>query len=236
MATPVMSGYSDFRQNWNVRKKCCFCLKLIVLTKEQNFECFRRIRRVFSTFQKINQKNGHAGKVRIQRFWSKLKRPQNMLFLPQLIVLMKEQNFECFRRIRRLFSTFQKINQKNGHAGNVRIQRFWSKLKSPQNMLFWPQTDCFDERTKFWMFQKNSKGIFNIWKTQPKKSTNKMATPVRSGYSDFGQNWNVSKTCCFCFKLIVLMKEQNFECFRRIRRVTFNIWKTQPKKSTKRIN
>ena len=113
----------------------------------------------------------------------------------------------------------KKINQQNGHAGKVRIQRFWSKLKSPQNMLFLLQTDCFDERTKFWMFQKNSKGIFNIWKTQPKKSTNKMATPVRSGYSDFGQNWKVRKTCCFCFKLIVLMKEQNFECFRRIRRV-----------------
>ena len=111
MATPVRSGYSDFGQNWKVRKTCCFCFKLIVLMKEQNFECFRRIRRVFSTFEKINQKN------------------------------------------------------------------------------------------------------------QPKKSTNKMATPVRSGYSDFGQNWKVRKTCCFCFKLIVLMKEQNFECFRRIRRV-----------------
>ena len=269
----VRSGYSDFGQNWKVRKTCCFCFKLIVLMKEQNFECFRRIRRVFSTFEKLNQKNqlknGHAGKVRIQRFWSKLKSPQNMLFLLQtdcfdertkfwmfqknskgifnisknqpkkstnkiatpvrsgysdfgqnwkvrktccfcfkLIVLMKEQNFECFRRIRRVFSTFEKLNQKNqlknGHAGKVRIQRFWSKLKSPQNMLFLPQTDCFDERTKFWMFQKNSKGIFNIWKTQPKKSTNKIATPVRSGYSDFGQNWNVRKTCCFCLKLIVL--------------------------------
>ena len=125
IVTPVRSGYSDFGQNWKVRKTCCFCFKLIVLMKEQNFECYRRIRRVFSTFQKINQKNGHAGKVRIQRFWSKLKGPQNMLFLLQ--------------------------------------------------------TDCFDERTKFWMFQKNSKGIFNIWKTQPKKSTNKIVTPVRSG-------------------------------------------------------
>ena len=218
MATPVRSGYSDFGQNWKVRKTCCFCFKLIVLMKEQHFECFRRIGRVFSTFQpkkstnkmatpvrsgysdfgqnwkfrktcwlfwwknnilnvseelegyfqhfqpkkstnkmatpvrsgysdfgqnwkfrktcwlfwwknnilnvseelegyfqhlkkstkKINQQNGHAGKVRIQRFWSKLKSPQNML-----IVLMKEQHFECFRRIGRVFSTFQKINQKN---------------------------------------------------------------------------------------------------------------------------
>ena len=151
---------------------------------------------------------------------------------------MKEQNFECFRRIGRVFSTFQKINQKinqqNGHAGNVRIQRFCSKLKSPQNMLFFLQTDCFDKRTKFWMFQKNWKGIFNISKNQPKKSTNKMATPVRSGYSDFGQNWKVRKTCCFSFKLIVFMKEQNFECFRRTRRVfsTFEILiqKNQPTK------
>ena len=358
MATPVRSGYSDFGHNWKVRKKCCFCFKLIVLMKEQNFECFRRIGRVFSTFQKINQKNGHAGKVRIQRYSWKLKIPQNMLFLLQtdsiderttfsmfqknwkgifniwktqpktstnkmatpvmsgysdfgqnwkvrktccfffkLIVLMKERNFECFRRIGRVFSIFEKLNlkkvdQQNGHAGNVRIQWFWSKLKSPQNMLFLLQTDCFDERTKFWMFHNNWKGIFDIWKTQPKKSTNKyahagnvriqwfwselkspqnillllqtdcfderttfwmfqknwkgifnisknqpkkstnkMATPVRSGYSDFGHNWNVRKKCSFSFKLIVFIKEQNFECFRRIGRVFSTFQKINQKNS-----
>ena len=175
MATLVRSGYSDFRENWKVRKTCCFCFKLIVLMKEQNFEYFRRIGRVFSTIEKLNQKNGHAGKVR--------------------------------------------------------IERFWSKLKSPENMLFLPQTDCFDERTKFWMFQKNSKGIFDIWKTQPKKSTNKMATPWRSGYSDFGHNWKVRKTCSFCLKLIVLMKEQNFWMFQKNSKGIFNMWNTQQKKN-----
>ena len=219
MATPVRSGYSDFRQNWKVRKTCCFCFKLIVLMKEQHFEFFRRIRRVFTTFQKINQKNGHACKVRIQRFWSKLKSPQNMLFLLQTHCFDERTTFWMFQKNWKGIFNISKNQPKNGHAGKVRIQRFWSKLKSPQNMLFLLQTDCFDERTKFWMFQKNSKGILNIWKTQPKKSTNKMATPVRSGYSDFRQNWKVRKTCYFCFKLIVLMKEQNFECFRRIRRV-----------------
>ena len=163
MATPVMSGYSDIRQNWKVRKTCCFCFKLIVLMKEQHFEFFRRIGRVFSTFPKINRKMATP--------------------------------------VRSRYSDF-------GQNWKVRT-----------NMLFLLHSDCFDERTKFWMFQKNSKGIFNIWKTQPKKSTNKMATPVRSGYSDIRQNWKVRKTCCFCFKLIVLMKEQHFEFFRRIGRV-----------------
>ena len=139
---------------------------------------------------------------------------------------MKEQHFECFRKIGMVLSTFQKIKQKNGHAAEVRIQWCWSKLKSPQNMQFFLQTDCFDERTKFWIFQENWKGIFHISKNQQKK-----ATPVRSGYSDFGQNWKVRKICCFCFKLIVLMKQHNFEFFRRIGRV-FSTFK----KSTKKIN
>ena len=158
MATPVRSGYSDFGQNWKVSKTCCFCFKLIVLMKEQHFECFRRIGRVFSTFEKLNQKNGHAGKVRIQRFWSKLKSPQNMLFLLQTDCFDERTTFSMFQKNwKGIFNisknSTKKINQQNGHAGKVRIQRFWSKLKSPQNML------------------------------------------------------------------IVLMKEQHFECFRRIRRV-----------------
>ena len=191
MATPVRFGYSDFGQNWKIRKTCCFCLKLIVLMKEQNFECFRRIRRVFSTFEKLNQKNQQTKwplrygpdtviLVKIE------KSAKHAVFSSNWLFWMKEQNFECFRRIRRVFSTFEKlkkkINQQNGHAGKVRI-------------------------------------FFNISKNQPKKSTNKMATPVRSRYSDVGQNWKVRKTRCFCFKLIVLMKEQNCESFRRIRRV-----------------
>ena len=39
-----------------------------------------------------------------------------------------------------------------------------AKLKSPQNMPFLLQTDGFHERIKFWMFQTNWKGIFNISK------------------------------------------------------------------------
>ena len=179
MATLVRSGYSDFGQNSKFRETCCFCFKLIVLMKEQNFECFRRIRRVFSTFQKLNQKNqlknGHAGNVRIQRFWSKLKSPQNMLFLPQTDCFDERTKFWMFQKNSKgIFNIWKKSNLQNGHAGKVRIQGFWSNLKSPQNMLFLLQTDCFDERTKFWMFQKNSKGIFNISKNQPKKSTNKI--------------------------------------------------------------
>ena len=132
---------------------------------------------------------------------------------------MKEQNFEFFRRIVRAFSTFQKIKQKNGHAGKVRIQRIWSKLKVPKNCFFFLQTECFHKRTQFWMFPKNSKGIFNISKNQPKKLSQKMATPVRSGYNDFGQNWKVPKNCFFFFKLFLFMKQQHFECFRTIGRV-----------------
>ena len=112
-------GYNDIGQKWKVRKTCRFCFKLIVFMKDYNFECFRRIGRVFSTFQKII------------------------------------------------------------------------------------------------------------------KSTRKMATPVRSGYSDFGQNWKVRKICGFCFKLIVFIKEYNFECFRRIGRV-LSIFQKTPK-STKKM-
>ena len=172
MATPLRSGYSDFRQNWKVRKTCCFCFKLIVLMKEQHFECFRRIRRVFTTFQKINQKNGHAGKVRIQRFWSKLKSPaKHVVFASNWLFWWKNNILNVSEELEGYFQHFKKSTKKNGHAGKVRIQWFWSKLKSQQNMLFLLQTDCLDKRTTLWMFQKNSKGIFNIWKTQPKKST-----------------------------------------------------------------
>ena len=156
-------------------------------------------------------------------FGQNLKVRKTCCFSFKMIVLMKEQNFEYFRRFEGYFQQLKNSTKKSTNKiatpVKVRKQRFWSKLKSPKNMLFLLQSGCFDERTKFWMFQKNSKGIFNIWKIQPKKSTNKIATLVRSGYSDFGQNWKVHKTCGFCFKLVVLMKEQNFECFRRIRRV-----------------
>ena len=173
MATPVMSGYSDFGQNWKVRKTCCFCLKLIVLMKEQNFECFRRIRRVFQQLKKSTKKMATPVMSGYSDFGQNWKVRKTCCFCFKLIVLMKEQNFGCFRRIRSVFSTFEKLNRKN--------------------------------------------------------STNKMATPVRSGYRDFRQNWKVGKKCCFCFKLTVLMKEQNSEYFRRIRRVFSNFKKLNKK-------
>ena len=245
MATPVKSGYSDFGENWKVRKTSCFCFKLIVLMNEQNFESFRSIRSVFSTFQKINQKNQPkkstnkmATPVRFgySDFGENWKVRKTSCFCFKLIVLMNRTKFWMFQKHSKGIFNISKNQPKkstNKMATPVRFgySDFGQNWKSPQNMLFLPQTDCFDERTKFWMFQKNSKGIFNIWKTQPKKSTNKMATPVWSGYRDFGQNWKVRKTCCFFFKLIVLMKEQNFECFRRIRRV-FSTFEN----STKKIN
>ena len=46
---------------------------------------------------------------------------------------------------------------------------FGQNWKSPQNMLFLRQTDCFDERTTFWMFQKNSQGYFQHFKKSTKK-------------------------------------------------------------------
>ena len=176
MAMPVKSGYSDFPENWKVPKTCFFFFKVIVFMKEQNLECFWKIGKVYSTFQKIlkinlkmatpvwsgysdfaknwnvpkhaffsskrlfswknkilnvseefkgyfqyfkkyskSTKKWHAGKVRIQRFCRKLRSPQKMLFFFKVIIFMKEWNFECFRRIGRVFSTFQKIfkiNQK----------------------------------------------------------------------------------------------------------------------------
>ena len=223
MATPVSSGYSDFGQNWKVRKTCCFSFKLIVLMEEQNLECFRRIRRVFSTFEKLNQKNqptkwpprygpDTAILVKIEKSTKRTVFASNWLFWCTNNILNVSEELEGY--FQHLKNSTEKINQQNGHACKVRIQRFSSKLKSPQNKLFLLQTYCFDERKIFECFRRIRR-VFSTFQ----KINQKMATPVRSGYSDFGQNWKVRKTCCFCFKLIVLMEEQNFECFRRIRRV-----------------
>ena len=164
MAMPVKSGYSDFPENWKVPKTCFFFFKVIVFMKEQNFECFWKIGKVYSTFQKIlkiNQKMATPVRSRYSDFAENWKVPKTRFFFFKPIVFIKKQNFECFRRIGRVFSIFQKI------------------LKINQ----------------------------------------KMATPVRSGYSDFAENWEVPKTCFFFFKPIVFMKEPDFECFRRIGRV-----------------
>ena len=164
-------------------------------------------------------KNGHAGMFRIQRFCQKLECPQHMLFLLQTDCFHERTKFWKFQKNWMGILNVSKNSQnqpKNGHAVKVRIQRFCQKLKNPQNMLFFLQTDCFHERTKFWIFQKNWKGIFNISKNTQNQQKN--ATPVRTGYSEFGPNWSVPKIFFF-FKPIVFMKEQNFECFGRIGRV-----------------
>ena len=279
MVTPAWSGYSDFAKYWKVPKTCFFFFKPIVFMIEQNFECFRRIGRVFSTFQKIfkiNQKMATPVRSGYSDFAKNWKVPKTCFSFFKPIVFTKEQNLECFGRIGRVFSLFQKMlkinkkmampvrsgyidfrpnwkvpktflfflqrnyfhertkfwiflknwkgifniskntqnQQKNGHAGKVRIQRFCQKLKSPQNILFFLQSDSFHERTKCWMFPKNWNSIFIISKDTQNQPKN--GTPVRSGYSDFAKNWEVPKTRFFFFKPIVFMKEQNFECFRRI--------------------
>ena len=100
-------------------------------------------------------------------------------------------------------------HQKNGHQD---IQRFWPKLKSPQNMPFLLQTDCFHERKKFWMFQRNWKGIFNISKNP--KINKKMATPdtailakieKSSKHAVFASNW------LFSWKNIILNVSDELE-------------------------
>ena len=179
MATPVMSGYSDFGQNWKVHKICCFCFKVIVLMKEHNFEFFRRIGRVFSTFKKSTKKwprrYGPATAILVKI----LKSPKIAFFFFKLFVFKREQHFECFRTIARVFSTFQKSTQKMAKPVRSRYSDFGQNWKVTKACLFFlqtdcflerkGQTDCFDERTQFGMFQKNWKGIFNISKNQPKK-------------------------------------------------------------------
>ena len=165
-------------------------------------------------------KNGHAGKVRIQQFCRKLRSPQNMLFFLQTDCFRKEQNFESFARMRRVFSAFQKIlkiNQKMATPVRSEYSDFAEYWKVPKTCFFFLQSDCFHERTKFWRFLENWKGIFNISKNTQNQPKN--ATPVRSGYSNFAENWEVPKKCFSLFKAIVFIKEQNFECFRRIGRV-----------------
>ena len=209
MATPVRSGYNDFGQNWKVRKTCCFCFKLVVLMKEQHFECFSRIGRVFSTFQKTQPKKStmKMGQVRYSDFGQNWKlRKTCWLFWWKNNILNVSEELEGY------FQHFKKSSKKMAtpvSSGYSNFRQNW-KVRKTCWLVWW--------KNNILMFQKNWKGIFNISKNQPKKSTNKMATSERSGYSDFGQNWKVSKTSCFCFKLIVLMKEQHFECFRRIGR------------------
>ena len=197
--------------------------------------------------KKINQKNGHAGKVRIQRFGSKLKSPQNLLFLLQTDCFDERTQFWMFQKnCKGIFNisknqpkkSTKKINQKNGQAGKVRIQRFCSKLKSPQNLLFLFQTDCFDERTEFWMFHKNWKGIFNISKNQPKKSTKKINQ--KNGHAGkvriqrFGSKLKSPQNMLFLLQTDCFDERTQFWMFQKNYKGIFNISKNQPKKWPRR--
>ena len=104
-------------------------------------------------------------------------------------------------------------------------------MKSPQNMLFLLQTDCFHEITTFWIFQKNWKWYFPHFK----KSTKKMATPVRSGYSDFGQNSKVLKSYYSLLPTVCLHERTPVWMFQNNWKNILNISKNQPKKSTKKM-
>ena len=145
---------------------------------EQNFECFRRIGTKFWMFHKNwkgifnnskntqNQpKNGDAGMSGYSDFAENWKVPKTCLFFLQTDCVHERTKFWMFQKNWKGIFKISKNTQnqlKKGHAGKVRIQRFWSKLKCPQNMPFFPQTDCFHERTKFWMFQKNWNKILNV--------------------------------------------------------------------------
>ena len=171
----------------------------------------------FKKYSKSTKKWPCTGKVRIHRFWSKLKSTQNIpCFSSKWLFSWKNKILKVSTRIGRVFSTFQKIqkiNQRNGHAGMVQIQRFCRKLKNPQNMLFFLQSDYFHDTNKILNVSDRIGRVFSLFQ-KILKINQKMAMPVRSGYRDFAKNWKVPKTCFFFFKLIVFMIEQNFECFR----------------------
>ena len=245
MATPVKSGYSDFGQNWKVRKTCCFCYKLIVFMKEQNIECFRRIGRVFSTFQKIlkmNRKMATPVRSGYSDFGQNWSVRQNMpFFFFKLIVFMNDQNFEGFRKNWKGIFNISKNTQNHLKNRPRRLGPDTAILvenwKVRKNMLFFLQTDCFDERTTSWMFQKNWKGIFNNSKNQLKKINQQnghtgkaLDTAILVKIEKFPR-----KYAFFFFKLTVFMKEQNFECFRRIGRVFSTFQKINSKKSINKM-
>ena len=159
--------------------------------------------------------------VRIPRFCQKLKSPQNMLFFLQCDCFHDRTKFWMFQINWKGIFIISKNTQnqpKNGHAGNVRIQRFCQKLKSPRKHAFFSSNRLFSWKNKILNVFGRIGMVFSICQ-KIFKINQKMATPVRSGYSDFAKNWKIPKTCFFFFKPIVFMKEQNFECFRRIGRV-----------------
>ena len=138
MATPVRYGYSDFGQNWKVPKNSFSFLQTV---------CFHE-RTTFCMFQK-NWKGIFNISKNQPKKWPRRLGPDTVI----LVKIEKSAKYavflqtECFPE-RTKFSMFQKnskgifniwkINQKNGLAGEFRIQRFWSKLKGPQKLIFFP--------------------------------------------------------------------------------------------------
>ena len=224
MATLVRSGYIDFGPNWKVPKTYLVFLQTDCFHERTKFWMFHKNSKGIFNILKNTQnqsKNGQAGKVWIQRFCQKLKTPQNFLFFLQTDCFHERPKFWMFQKNWKGIFNISKNSQnqqKNGHAGKVRLQWFCQKLKSPQNMLFFLQSDCFHERKKFRIFRENWNGIFNISKKTQNQPKNGHAGKVR--IKRFCRKIEKSPKYAFSlFKAIVLIKEQNFECFSRIGRV-----------------
>ena len=272
------AGYSDFAENWKVPKHAFFYSKWFFSWKNKILNVSQELEGYFQHFKKSTKKMATLVRSGYIDFGPNWKVPKTYLVFLQTDCFHERTKFWMFHKNSKGIFNILKNTQnqsKNGQAGKVWIQRFCQKLKTPQNFLFFLQTDCFHERPKFWMFQKNWKGIFNISKNSQNQPKN--ATPVRFGFSNFAENWEVPKTCFFSsnrlfswknkilnvseelegyfhyfkkyskstkkchagkvriqqfcrklrspqnmlffFKPIVFMKEQNFECFRRIGRV-----------------
>ena len=90
------------------------------------------------------------------------KSSKHAVFASNWLLMMKDYISECFRRIRRVFSTFQKITKltKKMATPDTGPGNFGLKLKSPQNMPFLLQTDFFNERKKKWIVSEELEGYF----------------------------------------------------------------------------
>ena len=238
-ATPVRSGYSDFAENWKVPKTCFFFFKLIVFVKEQNFECFRKIGRVFSTFRKIlkiTQKMATPVRSGYSDFGPNWKVPQKCLFFLQTDCFHERTKFWMFQKNwKGIFNISKNTHNqpKNGRTGKVRIQRFCRKLKSPKNMRFFLLTE-FECKNKIWNVSEELEQNFDcftrigrVFSTYKKilKINQKKATPVRSGYSDFAENWKVPKTCFFFLQTDCFHERTKFWMFQKNWKGIFNISK-----------
>ena len=135
-----------FRPKWKSPQKMPFLLQTDCFHERIKFWMFQtNWNSIFNISKnpKINQKNGHHGKVRM--ILAKIeKSSKHADFASNWLFSWKNKILNVSDELEGYFQHFKnpKINQKNGHARS-RIQRFWPKLKSPQNMPFLLQTDCF---------------------------------------------------------------------------------------------